>query len=266
MIRALVKYPDSSIRRISGNVRFFDASLDALIVDMTDTMNAHGLEALSAILIGIDLNVIILKEQVYINSRIIKHSELETKTERSIYYEGISADVDRYEKITIIYEDASAKSHSRDFEGEEARSFQQHLDHCFGSTFVDRVEKEVKQRIDEHLEFGLVKDSGGSGSCPIVFYREYFKKAAKYTMLAIVLTFAIVYFWKNTQEQIYRVDKYALCLIPLLLIAYFFYAQYESKKYKQCTSCQMGNIIGSVLIMTFQFVLIAIGVLFWVKP
>jgi len=32
----------------------------------------------------------------------------------------------------------------------------------------------------------------------------------------------------------------------LLMIGFFFYAQYEAKKYKQCTSCQIGNNIGVI--------------------
>lgn len=266
MIRALVKYPDPSIRRISGNVRFFDASLEALIIDMTDTMNAYGLDALSAILIGIDLNVIITKKQIYINSRIIKHSDLATKTERSVYYEGISADVDRYEKITIVYEDADAKPHSCDLEGDEARIFQQHLDHCFGSTFVDRVEKEVRQRIDEHLEFGLVKDSRGDESCRVVLYREYFKKAAKYVMLFIVATFFTpLFFDKSVIAKIYEFDKYLSVLVPILTLSYFFYAKYEAEKFKQCTSCQIGNIIGSIFILSLQFIVVLSGIFLLMK-
>jgi cadmium resistance protein CadD (predicted permease) len=34
----------------------------------------------------------------------------------------------------------------------------------------------------------------------------------------------------------------------ILLVIYFFYAQYEGKQYKNCTSCQIGNIIGTTAI------------------
>ncbi len=270
MVKELVKYPDPSIRRISGNVRFFDDNLRAVVSDMIDTMKANNLKALSAILIGIDLNIIALNRgngyEPYINSRIIKHSKKTTATERSIYYDGISVDVERYEKITVVYEDLDANVHNCDFEGEEARIFQQHLDHCFGSTFVDRVDKEVKQRINDYLEFGLVKDSS-NGSCPTVFYRDYIKRAAKYTMLAIFLTFIVPFFTKGALlEYIYAIEKYIVWLVPALIIGYFFYAQYESQKYKQCTSCQIGNILGSVFIMFLQLLIILLGVFIWMQP
>jgi len=268
MIRNIIKYPDPMVRLISANVRFFNDELQDWIADMVDTMKEYDLEALSAILIGIQYNIMVVKEDdiytPYINGRFIKHAGKVTATERSIYYEGISVDVERYERITLIYEDEHGAPQSKDLEGEKARLFQHYLDYCFGSTFVDRVDKEVKERINNHLEFGLVKDSSG-GACPTVFYRDYFKRAAKYIMIAVLLTFAIPFFAsKEVSHKVYMVDKYTLALIPMLIISYFLYAQYESRKFKQCTSCQTGNIIGVATILFVQFLIVSIGVFWWV--
>ncbi|MFA5215957.1 peptide deformylase [Sulfuricurvum sp.] len=269
MIKNLLKYPDPMVRHISANVRFFNDELVQWITDMTDTMKEHNLDALSAILIGIQYSVIVMKEgdtyTPYINARLIKHAGMSTKTERSIYYEGISADVDRYETVTVIYEDEHGNPHHRDLEGERARVFQQQLDYCFGSTFVDRVDKEMKQRIHDYLEFGLVKDGGGS--CPVIFYRDYFRRGARYVMGLIVATFAVPFFAsESVRALVYSIDKYALILVPLLMIGYFLYAQYESRKYKQCTSCQTGNIIGTTAILGGQFLIVCAGVFGWVAP
>lgn len=268
MIKDLLKYPDPTIRLISANVRFFDDELSQWITDMIDTMRANNLEALSAIMIGIQYNIIVMKEgenyTPYINSRLIKHSGTRTQTERSSYYEGISVDVDRYETVTVIYEDDKGNPHHRHLEGEMSRAFQQQLDYCFGSTFVDRVDSEMKQRIHDHLEFGLVRD-GGADSCPIVFYRDYFKRGAKYLMGFIVLTFVIPFFGlEPLRAVVYTMDKYLLIVVILLLAGYFFYAQYESRKYKQCVSCQTGNIIGNIIILGMQLLLVASGVFWWI--
>ncbi|MGE4472551.1 MAG: peptide deformylase [Sulfuricurvum sp.] len=268
MIQPLIKYPDPTVRLISANVRFFNDELEQWITDIVDTMKSNDLEALSAILIGIQYNIIVLKEAdiytPYINSRMIKHSGMVTATERSIYYEGISVDVDRYETMTVIYEDIHGESHHRDFSGDLARTFQQQLDYCFGSTFVDRVDKEMKQRINDYLEYGLVADGG---SCPTIFYRDRFKLGAKYLISGIALS-SIAPFFVSTQirEWIYRIDIAALIGVVLLIIVYFFYAQYESRLYKQCTSCQTGNIIGTVAILAFQLAIVASAVFFWIKP
>ncbi|MFH0709540.1 MAG: peptide deformylase [Pseudomonadota bacterium] len=268
MIQPLIQYPNPAIRLISANVRFFNDELTQWIADMRDTMIANDLDALSAILIGIQQSIIVIKEGEnyipYINARFIKHSDIQTQTERSIYYQGISVDVDRYNKVTILYEDENAIPCHRDLEGDEARMFQQHLDYCFGSTFVDRVDREMKQRIHDHLEFGLVKDGG---SCPTVFYRDYFKRGARYLISALTLTLAVPFFAsRQIQEWTYLMDKYLIAGALLLMIGYFFYAQYESRQYKQCTSCQTGNIIGTLTILLGQLAIVSLGVFLWVAP
>lgn len=268
MVQPLLKYPDPAIRLISANVRFFNDELSQWITDMIDTMKANDLNALSAIMIGIQYSVIVIKEGdayiPYINARLIKHSGMSTQTERSIYYPGISVDVDRFEKVTVIYEDEKGNSHHRDLDTEMSRIFQQQIDYCFGSTFVDRVDKEMKQRINDHLEHGLVE---GGGSCPVIFIRDYYKRGARYMNSLIALTFVLPFFVSdNVRGWVYTIDKYALLAVPVLILAYFLYAQYEARIYKQCTSCQTGNIIGTTAILIFQFLIVASGVFFWVAP
>ncbi|MFZ3054115.1 MAG: peptide deformylase [Sulfuricurvum sp.] len=268
MIQPLIQYPDPTMRLISANVRFFNDELTQWITDIRDTMIANDLDALSAILIGIQQSIIVIKEGEnyipYINARLIKHSDIQTHTERSIYYPGISVDVDRYNKVTVVSEDENASPCYRDLEGEAARIFQQHFDYCFGSTFVDRVDRDMKQRIHDHLEFGLVKDGG---SCPTIFYRDYFKRGARYVILGIAATFAVPFFASSQiQEWTYLIDKYLIAGALLLMIGYFFYAQYESQQYKQCTSCQTGNIIGTLAFLMIQLAVVALGVFLWVAP
>jgi peptide deformylase len=268
MIQTLIKYPDPAIRLISANVRFFNDELKVWIHDMIDTMKANDIDALSAILIGVQYNVIVIKEAdtytPYINTRLIKHAGNLTQTERSVYYEGISVDVDRYESVTVIYEDENGDVHHRDLSGELARTFQQQLDYCYGSTFVDRVDKEMKQRINNHLEYGLVADGG---SCPIVFYRDYFKLGVKYLISGMFLSLAVPFFASaKVQEWVYRMDIIAFITAVVVMIGYFFYAQYESRLYKQCTSCQTGNIIGTVAVLSFQLFIVGCGIFLWLAP
>ena len=272
MVQPLLKYPDPRIRLISGNVRFFNESLHDIIEDMIDTMKANGLEALSAIQIGIQYNVIVLKENgeytPYINVRFVKEKDKEAGIERTPYYEGFTVEVDRYTSLTVVYEDEHGAVHSRDVEGALARTFQHQLDYAFGSTFVDRVPKAVKAQIDAYLEHGLVKDSRVPGeksaSCPTVFGRDYIKRAYRYLMAAVLLTFFIPFFAPDaTVAAVTGIDKAALPVVLLLIVAYFFYAEYEAKKYKQCTSCQTGNIVGTVLIALGQLLLLSIGVFAW---
>ncbi len=268
MVLDLLTYPDERIRLISGNIRFFDDSLNNIITDLIDTMKANDLEALSAIQIGIQYAVIVLKEDgtynPYINLRIIGHEGTKTETERTPYYEGISVDVPRHEKIKIFYEDENGAPHYDDVEGDKARILQHHIDYNYGSTFVDRVDKETKQRIGEHLSEGLVESS--NSSCPTVFVRDYIKQAYKYVMLLVWISFLVPLFTEDSSilNGLFLFDKIALTLVVPIVILYAIYAYYESVKFKQCTSCQFGNVMGTIAFAGVQWVILNIITYFWI--
>ena len=255
MIKPLLTYPDPKIRLISANVRFFNEELHQWIEDMIDTMKAHDLTILSAILIGIQYNILVVREEdtfiPYINGRLIKHSGRTTATERSPYYPGISVDVERYERVTLIYEDSQGEVHSEDLEGQKARDIQHYMDYSYGSTFVDRVDKEMKQQINDHLEFGLVPDARG-GECPTVFFRDYFLKSAKWILRIFAVSTLIAWGVGSPYlDWISSVKWYVFGSVIALMVGYFLYAQYEAKVFKQCTSCQTGNILGTTFILLF---------------
>jgi len=46
------------------------------------------------------------------------------------------------------------------------------------------------------------------------------------------------------------------------IVVYFFYAQYEGKQYKNCSSCQIGNIIGTSAIELFKLLVLFVLVYF----
>ncbi len=272
MVQQLLKYPDPRIRLISGNVRFFNDTLKQSIGDMIDTMKANDLDALSAIQIGLQQNIIVLKEDEnytpYINARFIKQEGKETQTERSPYYEGISVDVERYTSLTVVYEDEEGTPHSRDAKGEVARIFQHQLDYSYGSTFVDRVDRDMKKRIDEHLEFGLVKDAKGpDDSCPTVFYRDYFTAAIRWVIALTTLSILGGFFLNEAQcAQLFTYEMAALALVLLLIVGYAIVAKWETQKYSSCTSCQTGNAFGTIVIALWKVAIVA-GLAYWlVKP
>ncbi len=269
MVLELLKYPDERIRLISGNVRYFDESLQNIITDMVDTMKANGLDALSAIQIGIQYAVVVIKHgdayKPYINLRIIGKSGEITETERTPYYEKISVDVPRYDKIKIFYENEKGEAQYADLEGGLSRVIQHQLDYNYGSTFVDRVDKETRQRIGDHLPEGLVTSS--NSSCPTIFYRDYIKRGYKYVMLAVWFSFIVPFFTDDAAllEKLFLFDKIALGSVPFLVLAYATYAYYESAKYKQCTSCQTGNIIGTAGFALLQWLILNVVTFFWIS-
>ena len=272
MVQKLLKYPDPRIRLISGNVRFFNETLQQSITDMIDTMKANQLDALSAMQIGLQQNIIVIKEDdrytPYINARFIKQQGKEIQTERSPYYEGISVDVERFTSLVLIYEDEHGNPHSRNVEGQLARTFQHQLDYSFGSTFVDRVDREMKARIDEHLEFGLVKDAKeANDSCPTVFYRDYFTAAIRWIVSLTTLSVLSGFFFEDALlERIFEYQMAALVLVLVLIVGYAIVARWETLRYSSCTSCQTGNAFGTIVIALWKVLLVALLAYWLVKP
>ena len=270
MVLDLLKYPDERIRLISGNIRFFDDSLREIITDLIDTMKANNIDALSAMQIGIQYAVVVIKEdnvyKPYINLRLMGHSGEIVETERTPYYENMSVDVPRFDKIKIFYENEKGEAQYADLEGDFSRTIQHQLDYNYGSTFVDRVDKDTKQRIGEHLSEGLVESS--NSSCPTVFVRDYIKHGYKYIMLVVWLSFLVPFFTESTLilENLFLFDKISLALVIPVVIAYAAYAYYESVQYKQCTSCQLGNVMGTVAYAVVQWLILNAITFFWIAP
>lgn len=269
MIKELITYPDERIKYISADVRKFDDELFELLENMRDTMEHHGLDALSAIQIAIPYSAIIIKEGdeliELINARIIVTEGTETAEEKSAYFPaGFNAAIKRYGKIKVIYENRNGELQHLNISGEFSRRLQQQIDFLFGGTLLDKLGKDERRTAELRLaEDGFVLGE----SCPVVFVRDYFKRGAKYLLALVGFTFILPFFISpELRTLVYTLDKYALTGVILLMVVYFIYAQYEGKKYKQCTSCQIGNIIGTVAILAFQLLIVSLGVFFWISP
>jgi len=85
--------------------------------------------------------------------------------------------------------------------------------------------------------------------CPTFSKKDYFVSFSDKLLffMGLSLLTPLFHFSKNTIENIYTYDKIAFPAVILLMIGFFFYAQYEAKKYKQCSSCQIGNNIGVIV-------------------
>lgn len=269
MIKELITYPDERIKYISADVRKFDDELFELLENMRDTMEHHALSAISAIQIAIPYSAIVIKEGEdiieLINARIIVTEGDEKAEEKSAYFpSGFSAMLKRYDKIKVVYENRHGELQHIDIAGELSRKLQQQIDFLFGGTLLDKLDKDGRRTAEKQLaEDGFILGE----SCPVVFVRDYFKRGAKYLMALVALTFVLPFFISTElRTLLYALDKYALIGVILLMVVYFIYAQYEGKQYKQCTSCQIGNIIGTTAIMAFQLLIVGLGVFLWIAP
>jgi peptide deformylase len=272
MIKELITYPDERIRYISADIRKYDDELFELLENMHDTMEHHGLDAISAIQIAIPFSAIIIKEGdaliELINARLISTEGVMEIDEISSYFpQGFSAKIKRYGKIKVVYENRHGELQHLDAEGGLSQRLQRQMDFLFGGTLLDKLGRDARKEAEKILvsQHDGVYDFGVS--CPTVFIRDYFKRGAKYLLAAIAFTFILPFFvTPEVRALVFMIDKFALLPIPLLMVIYFLYAQHEAKLYKQCTSCQIGNIIGTVAILAFQLLIVALGVFLWIAP
>ncbi len=272
MVKELTVYPDDRILAC-GDVRGFDESVGRLFDDIIETMKHHDLDALSAIQVGHPFNMFVVKRgEEYIefaNPRILKKEKPFEAEETSSYYPGVTAVVPRHEKLKIVYEDRNGNTCYMDIDGDKhfAAMFQQMMDFSLGGTMLDRIDKKQREKILEALENdGRIPQPGDV--CPTFSRKDYFVSFTDKILFLMALTLLtpLFSFEKSTVEKIYLFDKIAFPAVIVLMIGFFLYAFYESKKYRQCSSCQVGNNIGVVIKRTVAAAVLAAGAYFLVNP
>ncbi|WP_455757218.1 peptide deformylase [Sulfurimonas sp.] len=260
MVKEIVTYPTTPSLEFGANVRFFNDELYDLIQDLKDTMEANDLNALSAFQIGSPLSVIVVKCDngellELINAKVLKREGEVTPIETTAYFPGMSAKTKRYEKIKLMYEDRGANQQFLDADGDLSITIQRKIDYNYGSNFRVRLDAEEKKLFDSKLEFGT--DAITQNDCPTVFKRDRILQAFK-LLFVLGLFGALSSFFLSDENLINLVtaENYIMMSMLLLIIVYFFYAQYEGRQYKHCTSCQIGNIIGTSVVSLVKLIVL----------
>jgi hypothetical protein len=117
-----------------------------------------------------------------------------------------------------------------------------------GSSFLVRLSKEEKALFEQKLENN--SNALTLESCPVKgLQSDKILNAIKYGVYGGVIALVSKLFLNESALITLKNLEYSLVgVLFLLVIGYFFYAQYEGKKYKTCTSCQLGNIAAMTLI------------------
>ena len=260
MIREIITYPTPPSVRYATDVRVFNEEIFSLVQDMKDTIEANSLDGLAAFQIGSYYNIVVVKKDnetflELINPRIISNNGSVTTLERTAYFPGLSAEVTRYETISVVYQDIEGNQHSLKADGKLSILLQRKIDYTFGSSFLNKLSKEEKKRFQQKLDYG--SDIAISESCPTVFKRDYITKVINVVMIAMIaLLIGSLFVSESTSQQLWEYQTYLFYTTIVLNIVYFFYAQYEGKQFTSCTSCQIGNIIGTSVISMVKSCLI----------
>lgn len=150
-IRPILRFPDARLRQKSLPVERFDADLQALLQDMSDTMYAASGAGLAAIQVGAPLRLFILDPEVAggkvedpvvvcANPELVEISdEAQTGDEGCLSFPGIFVPIKRGMRAKVRAQDAQGKTF--ELEGQEllARALQHENDHLIGRLLIDMV-------------------------------------------------------------------------------------------------------------------------------
>lgn len=173
MIRPIVAYGATVLKKKSENISEEYPNLSKLIEDMWETMYASNGVGLAAPQIGLSVRIFIIDtkpfasddeldpaeakkleffKKVFINPQIIKEEgDLWSFNEGCLSIPEVREEVNRKEKITIQYRDEQFKLHTEILDGLAARVVQHEYDHIEGILFTDHLSSLKKRLIKNKL-------------------------------------------------------------------------------------------------------------------
>ena len=147
-IRKIIEYPEPILRLKAKDVELFDEELKVLIEDMAETMyDAPGV-GLAAPQVAQSVRVIVVdttvmgEEQQYlamVNPEIIDRQESQVDEEGCLSVPELTANVERYRKITIQYQREDGTQQGLTAEDRFAVVLQHEIDHLNGILFIDHL-------------------------------------------------------------------------------------------------------------------------------
>lgn len=147
MIESVISLPDPKLRQKSQEVTAFDRTLEKLIGDLADTLEAQtdppGL-GISAVQIGILKRVFVArirnKIKPFINPQILKFSQKEVAIlEGCLSIPDLYGHVTRPQEVDIEARDRHGKTFKGHYKDLPARIIQHEMDHLNGVLFIDHV-------------------------------------------------------------------------------------------------------------------------------
>jgi len=165
----IVEYPDKKLREKSFEVEKFDNNLHELLDAMYPIMmNSNGI-GLAAIQVSVAKRVLLLNipdeedQQSVENLLEIINPIITNKSGQTTYQEGCLSvpsfyeDIDRFEKITVNFQDRDGNTKTLEASGLLSIALQHEIDHLNGILFIDKLsyarrkkfEKEYKKMLKE---------------------------------------------------------------------------------------------------------------------
>lgn len=153
-------FPDDVLRQKAKRVSRIDSSIQKLIDDMVETMQAVGGLGLAAPQVGVSRRVIVLQEPeaepvAVINPEIVRRSGAQEVTEGCLSVPGYYGELTRSARVTVKGKDRQGKEIRIKASGLVAEALQHEIDHLNGTLYLDRLESQ-----DKLYQVGESQDTG----------------------------------------------------------------------------------------------------------
>ncbi len=143
---SILEYPDPRLRQASDPVDTFDAALEQLVADLSETMYAYASLGLSAPQADVQRQVIVCDasgrgeaRRVFINPEITASAARGYVQETCLSVPGRKGLVKRPTRITVRALDTSGAPFTAHLQGLEAVCVNHEMDHLQGILFIDRL-------------------------------------------------------------------------------------------------------------------------------
>ncbi len=168
----IVTYPDKRLKLVSKAVETFDADLHAFLDDMYETMLGSNGIGLAAIQVANPIDVLIInipdeegnqnKEDLLeiINPSITASQGSTFFQEGCLSVPGFYEDVERFEKITVAYQDRHGNDCTLEAEGLLAVALQHEMDHLAGKLFIEKLTYTRRKKFEKEYK-RLQKEKSG---------------------------------------------------------------------------------------------------------
>lgn len=157
-------YGDPVLRTRAAEVREFDASLQAFVADLFDTMAAYRGVGLAANQVGVLQRVLVVDvpevedegtpavRLALVNPEIMRRGGSQTSEEGCLSIPGVWEDVARASRIQLKAFDPHGRPLELEASGYAARALLHEIDHLDGVLFVDRLSALKRQFLRRQLD------------------------------------------------------------------------------------------------------------------
>ncbi len=165
-IQKIYQYPEAVLRKETEMITTFDNDLIKIVEDMAETMfDAPGV-GLAAPQIGKSIKLIVVdmskgqegekKFMPLINPEIVAQEGTQVDEEGCLSVPELTANVTRYLRITVTYQDIQGQPHELSAENRFSVILQHEIDHLNGILFIDHLSplkrKLYKKKVKKWLE------------------------------------------------------------------------------------------------------------------